>query len=430
MMVASCRRCDDDVAEFSCRICGRTGTSSVICLGKVPLANEFVQPTEAPSPRYPLHVMHCDHCSLAQLARGVAPERLFTEYAYFSSASRPLVEHGAELRAFVCRELRPQPGDLVIDIGSNDGYLLRDYAVNGFRVLGIEPAHNVALQARSAGIPVIEAYFSAELAMRIRSDQGRAQVLHANNVMAHMPNPLDALVGARLLLDGGDGHLVIETPYVRDLVARGLFDTVYHEHIYYYSFTALHRLLSTAGLVPLHVEPTDSHGGSLRVVAGTGRHAIRSSVSEFLEAERAAGLDTAAYYRKFGDRVDLFLSEVRDHLGSIVASGHRLAGYGAPAKAAITASATGAPLCFVCDSTPYKQGKVLPGTRIPISPPERLIAELPEYCLILAWNYADAIVAANTDYLRRGGTFLTMVDFTLGSVARSALNTVPQSEVS
>jgi SAM-dependent methyltransferase len=315
------------------------------------------------------------------------------------------------LREFVGRELQPDPGGLVIDIGSNDGYLLRDYASHGFQVLGIDPAHNVAEQAASDGVPTVEEYFSSALAERIRAEHGRATVVHANNVLAHIPDPVDALIGARILLAGGPGHLVVETPYVRDIVVRGLYDTIYHEHLFYYSFTALDRLLRSAGLTPIHVEPADSHGGSLRVVASTQPRAVRPCVPELLAAEHASGLDTAAYYTKFGQRVSRFLAEVRDCLASLASGGQRVAGFGAPAKASIMIGATDAPLSFVCDSTPYKQGRMLPGTRIPIVAPEHLLVALPEYCVILAWNYADAVVAGNLDYLRRGGVFIKAVDF-------------------
>jgi hypothetical protein len=393
--------------------------SSVICLGLSPLANEFVLPSAAPSARFPLHLARCDRCQLVQLVRGVPPERLFTEYAYFSSASAPLVANGTRLREWVCGELDPDPGGLVVDIGSNDGYLLEGYASKGFRVLGVDPAHNVALQASGRGVPTLEEYFSAEVAERIRARSGPAAVVHANNVLAHIPDCVDVLVGARTLIDDGGGHLIIETPYVRDLVDRGLYDTIYHEHLYYYSFTALCRLLGSAGLTPVHVEATDAHGGSLRVVARSRRGPVRRSVDEMLAAEHACGVDRAEYYTDFGQRVGRFLTEVRDVLDTLDRGGHRIAGFGAPAKAAIMIGATDAPLRFVCDSTPYKQGRMLPGTRIPIVAPRRLLDELPEYCVILAWNYSDAIVAGNVEYLRRGGTFVTAVDFRIAYVDRS-----------
>lgn len=404
-----CDTCADDVAASRCRVCGRAGMSSVLCLGRAPLANEFVRAQDAPSPRYPLHVMHCDGCLLAQLASGVPPQRLFEEYAYFSSASAPLVDNGRRLRGFVRATVRPPAAGLVVEIGSNDGYLLRDYAADGHPVLGIDPARNVALAARAAGVPTLTEYFTTDLAGRIRAGHGPAAVVHANNVLAHVPDITDVLGGLRTLVDGG-GAVVIETPSIVDIVRRGLFDTVYHEHVYYYSFTALSRLLAAAGLTAVDVHPTDAHGGSMRVVARCGAAPVAASVPRTLAAEQAAGVADPDFYAGFAARVNGFLTELRDDLAGLAADGHRLAGFGAAAKAAIMVSATDAPLAYVCDSTPYKQDRMLPGTGIPIVAPQRLTTDPPDHCVILAWNYADRIIADNRDYLARGGTFVTAVD--------------------
>lgn len=353
---------------------------------------------------------------MAQLARTVPPEDLFVDYAYFSSASQPLVEHGFELVQFARRQLAPEPGSLVVEIGSNDGYLLDAWARAGHRVLGIDPARNIVAAARERGVPTLEEFFTSDLARRIRNEHGPASVVHANNVLAHVPGVLDVLSGLRTLVEGEDGALIIETAYIGDIVTRGLFDTVYHEHVYYYSFTALRRLLERAGFTAVHVEPTDSHGGSLRVVAKASPYSERASVGLYLEQEARTAMCEPSFYEPFVAGVTGFLARLRSEFESITANGHRLAGFGAAAKASIMVAATDAPLTYVCDSTPHKQGKVLPGTTIPIVEPEHLLDDQPEYCVILAWNYAEAIVEANRAYLDAGGTFIMPVDFDVSFV--------------
>jgi novobiocin biosynthesis protein NovU/D-mycarose 3-C-methyltransferase len=417
-VAACCASCDADVADAACRVCARKGMASVVCLGRTPLANDFRPRGAAPSARHPLHVMHCESCELTQLANSVAPEQLFSEYAYFSSASRPVIDHGLELSRFARRELDPPAGGLVVDIGSNDGYLLQTYAGERFRVLGIDPATNVTAEARAAGVPTLNEYFSEAMAGRVVAEHGRADLIHANNVLAHVPDVLDFLRGCRTLLSAG-GHLVIEVPYVADLVTKCLFDTIYHEHVYYFSVTSLCRLLDAAGLRALHVERNGFHGGSLRVVAGRGFAPARPSVARLLAAEREQGVCDSGYYRDFADQVHRFLSGTRMELEELAAVGNRIAGFGAPAKATIMMSSAELPLEYICDSTPYKQDKLLPGTGIPIVAPDRLETDPTEYCVIFAWNYADSIIAANQGYLNRGGTFIKPVNCELEYVRRS-----------
>ncbi|MEU2954615.1 class I SAM-dependent methyltransferase [Streptomyces xanthochromogenes] len=408
-----CGRCQDDVAHARCRVCGRTGMSSVLCLGRVPLANEFVPPELAPSPSHPLHLLHCDDCALAQLARSLSPEELFVEYAYFSSAAAPVLEHGRRLRAFVGQELAPESGGLVVEIGSNDGYLLRSYAADGYQVLGVDPARNVTPQARANGVRTLDAFFSRELAAEMRRSYGPACLIHANNVIAHTPDVVDVLSGLQLMLVDGGGAAVIEVPYLKHLVERGLFDTIYHEHVFYYSFTALYRLLKAAGLTAVHVTQTAFHGGSLRIVARAHPQAVSPSVEQLLREEAEACMTDISYYADFAAKVEDFLAATRKELHALAAAGYSLAGIGAPAKAAIMMSATDAPLKYISDTTPYKQGKCLPGTSVPVVAPDLLSTSPPDYCVIFPWNYADAIIEANGDYLRGGGSFIKPIDFRL-----------------
>lgn len=406
LAVTACGTCGDDVTRAACRVCGKTDMSSVLCLGRVPLANDF-RPVDAfPAEHHPLHLMHCDTCRLAQLARSVPPQELFDEYAYFSSASDPVVAHGAELRRFVARTVASDPLGLIVDVGSNDGYLLQGYAEGGHRVLGIDPARNVAEIARAKGVPTVAAYFSAALAEELRAQHGPASVIHANNVLAHTPEVLDFLAGCRRLLETTNGRLIVEVPYLRDLIRGRRFDTIYHEHVYYFSVTALDRLFGAAGLTALRIDRLSVHGGSLRITAAAGSRARGTSVTDLLSQEAEEGVGDASYYNGFAADVHRFLRETREQVEAIAAQGHTIAGFGAPAKTAVMMSGARWPLSFVCDSTPYKQEKLVPGTGIPVVAPARLMTARPDYCFIFAWNYADTIVAAHRDYLASGGVFL------------------------
>jgi hypothetical protein len=354
----------------------------------------------------------------------VMPERIFSHYAYFSSASEPVVEHARELVEFVGPYM-PQGDGPVVEIGSNDGYLLTHHLRAGRRVLGVDPATNVAAVARASGVSTLEAFFSRRVATLIRRDRGPARVVHANNVLAHVPDIADVLAGVRILLAGGDGVLVAETPSLHELVTHCQFDTIYHEHVFYYSFSALERLLESAGLRPIHAELVDFHGGSLRVVATAGRQHPDATVAATRRAEQRAGVGSLRHYAGLATRVGQYCDNVRRTLDEVVASGGVVAGFGAAAKGTMLVAATRIPLSFVCDTTRFKQGRHLPGTGIPIVPPEQLVERMPDYCVVLAWNYATAIVRRNSEYARRGGVFLVpgaagLEPLEAGAVIRSA----------
>lgn len=401
-----------------CRICRRTGLQSVICLGRMPLVNEF-RPAAAghPARRYPLHLLNCVDCALPQLAGGVSPAEMFPDYAYFSSASEPVVQHAAGLYDFVTRLGRLAPHGFVLEVGSNDGYLLDFYRKQGYRVLGVDPARNVAAQASRMGVPTVADFFSAELAADLRSQYGRASVVHASNVLAHVPAIPDVLTGVRLLLDD-DGLFVLETPSIVELIRRGLYDTVYHEHAYCYSFTALHRLLMAAGMPPVSVETVAAHGGTLRVVASSNG-IPDESIERYLGWESRLGVTDGSLYVGYSDRVDRFLQMLEDELGQLSRAG-RLAGLGAAAKTGIVLNSIQADLSYVCDSTLYKQGTFVPGTEVPVVPPERLRDDPPDYCVLFPWNHAEAMIHANADYLRAGGVFVTAVDFRITEISADA----------
>lgn len=406
--MATCTHCGADVQAASCRLCGRSGLQSVVCLGRMPLVNEFRPADGAQGQRHPLHLLNCKPCALPQLASAVPPSDLFPEYAYFSSASEPVVRHATTLFDFVGQNARPKPGGLVLEIGSNDGYLLNVYRRRGHRVLGVDPARNVAAHASAGGVPTLTEFFSASLAATVRKTHGPAAVIHASNVLAHVPDIADVAAGIRHLLDDS-GVLVVETPSIVELIRRGLYDTIYHEHLYCYSLTGLRRILADAELETVSVETVPAHGGTLRLVArraGTPDE----SVDRYLASERRSGVGDGTLYSGFSRRIADFRQLLEQELTQMSDRG-RLAGLGAAAKTSIVLNSIEANLDYVCDSTPYKQGTFVPGTTVPVVSPERLHLEPPAHCILFPWNHADAIIAANAAYLRAGGVFVKAVDF-------------------
>jgi SAM-dependent methyltransferase len=364
----------------------------------------------SPEPVYPLATVVCADCSLLQLTETVSPPELFSEYAYFSSRSAPMVAHAKELVDALVSERDLGPTDLVVEVGSNDGYLLQHYAARGVPTLGIDPAANVVEAALARGIPTRCAFLSPSLADELRSEGHAARVLHANNVLAHVPdvNRFVAAI-ARLLAD--DGVAVIETPYARDLVEKVEYDTIYHEHVFYYSVSSLRPLFERHALEIVRVERVPIHGGSLRIYASPRATAAHAPMLDIEREERALHIHEPRFYEDFGARVERLIDQQRDFLLARRDGGSRLAGYGAAAKATVSLNALGMSretIEFVVDSTPYKQGRYVPGVRIPIVEPARLLDEMPDDVVILAWNFADAIVEQEREYRGRGGTFVLL----------------------
>jgi SAM-dependent methyltransferase len=395
-----------------CRSCGSADLHPVCSLGKQPLANALPTDPTAPQARYPLDVVFCAGCALAQLTVSVDPVEMFRDYAYFSAFS-PTV--GREAAALVKQLLSSLPLDattLVMEIASNDGYLLRHYVAAGVPVLGIDPAENIKPAAEAAGVPTRTEFFDLALAQQLRAEGVRPAVLHANNVLAHVPDINSFVAGIATVL-ADDGIAVVETPYLRDLVDHLEYDTIYHEHVYYYSATAVARLFARHDLELVDVARIPIHGGSLRLFA---RHAGRArpdrSVQELLAAEQRGGLDTPAYYQRFGERVDELRGAQARFVHDAVAAGRRVAGYGAAAKATVALNAMGDAatlLEFVADQSPHKQGRHIPGVGLPIVEPDALCRLQPDFTVIFAWNFAEEIQAAFTDYQRQGGRFVVPV---------------------
>jgi SAM-dependent methyltransferase len=396
-----CRACDGPLEPF-------------LALGDLPLANSLVPP-ETPAAdqlRFPLTMTRCAHCSLVQLAETVDPSHLFRHYNYLSSNSAAFVAHAKTIADRLVRERRLGAGSLVVEIASNDGYLLQHYVAAGVPVLGVEPARNIAKVARERGVETISEFFSRDLALKLTAEDKAADIVHANNVLAHVPDLRGVLAGIAAVLKP-DGVAVIEAPYLRDLIDKLEFDTVYHEHIFYFALTPLVAAFAAQGLTIVDVERVAVHGGSLRIFAqraDAGR--ASENVTRLLAEERAWGVDDPGRYGRFADAVRAFRPALRDFLGGLRAQSKTVAAYGAAAKGATLLNYCGidyATIDFVVDRSPLKQGMAMPGVGIPVLAPEELMRRRPDYLLLLAWNFADEIVAQQRDYARAGGRFILPV---------------------
>ena len=399
-------------AVEACRSCGDPRLSPVLDLGEQPLANAFRAADDAsPEARFPLAICFCEGCSLIQLTGTVDPTVLFDDYPYFSSVSASMVATERQLVDRLIEREDLGDGSLVVEVASNDGYLLQRYVERGIGVLGIDPAANIAEHAASVGVETLVAYFGSAVANDLVASGRRADVIHANNVIAHVPDINDFVAGMASLLAPG-GTVVIETPHLVRMVENVEFDTIYHEHVFYYSLHALRGLLARHGLATVDVEELHLHGGSLRVFA---RHAPATpgpGVAELLAMEEELGVASLAYYAGFADRVALAGSSLVALLDELLAEGHALAGYGAAAKGTVLLNHFGIDssyLQFVADRSPHKQGLVVPGVRIPIVSHEVLLERCPSATLLLAWNFADEIMAQQHEYAAGGGRFLVPV---------------------
>jgi SAM-dependent methyltransferase len=400
---------------LSCKGCGASDLQIVLSLGKMPLSNALLTQDRLTEPetRYPLDLAFCPACALAQITVSVDPAELFDEYAYFSSYSTTMLEHAEAIVHRMIEEQQLGPDSLAVEIASNDGYLLQNYVRAGVPALGIDPARNVVVAARERGVETLCEFFGGDLAEELRDSGRRASVLHANNVLAHVPGVNGVVRGiGRVLAD--DGVAVIETPYVRDLVEGVEFDTIYHEHLFYYSLSALDRLFERNGVRVVDVQRIPIHGGSLRVFAASAptASAPAPAVAALLEEEARLGLATLDYFGGFADRVEVLKGQLLTLLGELKDQGHRIAAYGAAAKGTVLLNAFGIGterIEFVADRSEYKQGRYMPGVHVPIVGPEALLAEMPDEVLLLAWNFADEILEQQDDYRRRGGRFIIPV---------------------
>jgi hypothetical protein len=400
------------MSTLGCRSCGAKPLSPILDLGTTPLANQLVT-AEKNEPRFPLAVAYCTSCSLLQITETVPPEALFSEYVYFSSFSDWMLAHAKELTARIAGERRLGKADLVVEIASNDGYLLQFYKELGISVLGIEPARNIAKVAEEKGIPTLVEFFGRELGQRLRAEGRRAAVVHANNVMAHVPDTNSFAAGLSAIL-ADEGIAIIEAPYVREMIERCEFDTIYHEHVFYFSLSALVPLFARHGLAVVDVEVIALHGGSLqvRLAKQSSSHRPTGRVQAMLDDEARIGMTKLAYYQGFSKRVQDLRTELRRVLGDLKAQGKRIAAYGAAAKGSTLLNYAGIGtdiIDYVVDRSPHKQNKKMPGVHLPIRPVEVLLEDRPDYVVLLAWNFKDEILRQQDAYRRAGGKFIVPV---------------------
>ena len=400
------------MSRVRCRACGVTRLEPVLSLGPTPLANALLRPEDAerPEQRRPLDLVVCPVCWLVQITETVPPEELFRDYPYFSSFAETMLEHARAIAERLRTERHLGAESLVVEVASNDGYLLQYYRQAGIPVLGIEPARNVARVAvEERGVRTITEFFGRRLAAELVAKGSRADVVHANNVLAHVPDLNGFVAGLQLVLKD-DGEAVIEVPYVRDLIDKTEFDTIYHEHLCYFSLSTLHHLFARHGLVIRDAERLAIHGGSLRVFVAKARAcAPTPAVAALLDEEAAAGMTGVAYYRAFAGRVAEAGRALCHCLARLKGEGARVAAYGASAKSTTLLTHLGIgseTIEYFVDRSPAKQGRLTPGTRLHIYPPERLLSDMPDYVLLLAWNFADEVLAQQAEYRRRGGRFV------------------------
>jgi C-methyltransferase-like protein/putative zinc binding protein/methyltransferase family protein len=397
----------------SCRSCGSADLQPVLSLGKTPLANALLTAEQLTKPEenWPLDLVLCPKCALAQITETVPAETLFREYLYLSSFSDALLKHAESIATLLTKTRNLNQHSLVVEVASNDGYLLQYYKRAGIPVLGIEPARNLARLAETErGIPTINEFFNARLAAKLASSGQRADCIHAHNVLAHMSDLNDAVKGFATLLKPG-GAIVVEVPYVRDLVTHCEFDTIYHEHLCYFSLTSLDHLFRRHEMTIEDVEHQNIHGGTLRIFVG---HAgavrkPRPAVSRMLDEEAACGVAQIDFYRGFAAQVGNLRQELVGLLQRLKSEGKRIAAYGASAKGSTLLNYFGVGadvIDFVVDRSTVKQGYYTPGTYLPIYPPEKLLADMPDYVLLLTWNFANEILEQQSEYRRKGGRFI------------------------
>lgn len=400
--------------NFICRSCGADQGVNILDLGIQPLANNFLKPGDLNSqePKFPLGLAVCKNCWLMQITALVPPVELFSEYLYFSSFSDTMLRHAREAVGRYIKEFSLGPDSFAIEIASNDGYLLQNFISTGIPCLGVEPAANIAKVAREKGIDTVVEFFGESCAKTLAAKKRNADLILGNNVFAHAPEINDFVAGLKYLLNP-QGRIVLESAYGMDMVDHIEFDTIYHEHVFYFSLTSLIPLFKRHGLDIFRAEHLSIHGGSLRFFAAhAGAFPVEDSVVAILEDEARRGVTSLEYYGKFSQRVTALKKSLCDLLVSLKREGKSIAAYGASAKGTTLLNYLGIGndiLDFVADRSTYKQGLITPGTHIPVVAADQLAARKPDYALLLTWNFADEILKQQEEYRRRGGRFIIPV---------------------
>ncbi len=396
-----------------CRACDSSNLLLFLQLGPTPVPNGFLKSHNRDKAErfYPLDVCFCQDCGLVQLAHVVSPKVMFKNYVYIPSTSETMRVHFGSLAKRAINVTDAKQGDLSVDIGSNDGTLLKSFKSLGMKVLGVDPAENLVKKANKEGVKTICALFTKDLAGKIKKEYGSAKTITATNVVAHVHDLHDFFEGIKTLLSD-KGLLIAEFPYLIDLIEKVEFDTIYQEHLSYFSITPFEKLLKKHGLYLIDVQKLPVHGGSVRVLVSKEPKNSTGRVKKFLTLEMKKGILNVQTYLKFRRKVDKVRHELVQLLWKLRLDGKKIIGYGASAKGNIILNYCRIgpeTLDYIVDSIPYKQGKYTPGMHIPIYPESKQLEDQPDYTLLLAWNFADEIIKKQSEYRKRGGKFILAI---------------------
>lgn len=404
-------------AVKKCRICGGSKLFLFLDLGVMPIPNGFLKKEELRKKEnyYPLKTYVCEDCWLVQLTHIVPPSEMFKNYLYIPSTSKTMLSHFKTLANETIPTYSLTDRDLVIDIGSNDGTLLGFFKEQGIGVLGIDPASNLAQVARMKGIDTLDEFFTIKLAREIAKKRGKAMIITATNVVAHIDDIHELIKGVKLLLEK-NGVFIMEFPYLVDLIAKNEFDTIYHEHLSYFSLLPLVKLFAMHKMKIIDLKRTPVHGGSIMIYVSKNDSKSKQSsiVKEYTQQEKYKKLNNRSTYVQFAERVKKIKSELINYLTDLKKQNKKIVGYGASAKGNVLLNYCGIDTKFldcIVDSIPYKQGHYTPGTHIPIYPEPWLVKNMPDYALLLAWNFADEILQKQVEYREKGGQFIITIPF-------------------
>ena len=403
---------------LKCRICNSLDLIEFLSLGQMPIANAFISKDKLPEPEYFFHlrVGFCKKCYMVQLIDLVPKEKLFNaNYAYFSSVSKTMESHFKNFTSDVSRKFLNDSNDLVVELGSNDGIMLKYYKKSGFRTLGIEPSANVADVARAKGIDTWSVFFNEETARKIVEEKGKAKAVVGANVICHIPDLHSLVRGIDILLDD-DVVCIFEDPYLPDILSENAYDQVYDEHVYYFSITSLKNLFDKYGLEVFNSQRQSTHGGSNRIFVKKkgGKYSVEKKLIDALSMEKEIGLQSLEPYREFAKNVERSKKELSETLAKLKAEGKKICAYAASSKGTVVLNYCNVGtslLDYVSDSTPTKQGLYMPGVHVPIVSPGEFTSNPPDYALLLAWNYEKEILEKEKEYRGKGGKFIIHVPY-------------------